>query len=189
MTLLQQRTAPKPETSQTGPERDPFPISLASAAALDEAASAQAVTVPSTQHLTPVASGANVAAHLHSRATASPVTLATGSAEDLFRQPLLLLPAKVAAHEVALKEDHVRDAGSPQPGVRVRAPKALVGRAVSSRSDHSTRDSPLLQTPTTSGGPRCALTHLLSSHPHLHPMLAHHHRQRRSLLRQPVVPA
>lgn len=178
----QPRTAKKPASSQTGPERDPSLIYLASAAAPDAAAaSARAVTALSTQDLTPAANVVSVAAHPHSRVTESPATLATGSAEDPFRQPLHLLPAKAAAREAASKEVPARAAGSPQPGARVRVLKAPVGRVASSRSDRNLRGSLLPQTMTTSGDPRCAPMRL-SSHLHPHPTLAHHrHRHRRPL--------
>lgn len=178
----QPRTAKKPASSQTGLERDPSLIYLASAAAPDAAAaSARAVTALSTQDPTPAASVVSVAAHLHSRATESPATLATGSAEDPFRHPLHLPPAKAAALGVASKEVPARAADSPPPGARVKALKALVGPAVSSRSDRNLRGSLLRQTMTTSGDPRCAPMRL-SSRQHPHPTLArHHHRHRRPL--------
>lgn len=177
----QPRTAKKPASSQTGPERDPSLIYLVSAAAPDAAASARAVTALSTPDLTPAASVVSVAAHLHSRATESPATLATGSAEDPFLHPLHLLPARAAALEVASKEVPARAADSPPPGARVKALRALVGPAVSSRSDRNLRGSLLRQTMTTSGDPRCAPMRL-SSRQHPHPTLArHHHRHRRPL--------
>jgi len=129
----------------------------------------------------------NVAAHPHSRETANHATLATGSAGDLspqLQQPLLV---RVAACEEASKEALVRAVDSPQLGVRAKAPKALAGHVASSRKGRSSRERPLLLTPTTNGDQRCALT-LLSSHPHPHPMLAYHHHRRPNLLRLLAAP-
>ena len=181
----QPRIAKKPASSQTGPERDPSLIYLASAAAPDAAASARAVTALSTQDPTPAASVVSVAAHLHSRVTESPATLATGSAEDPSLHRLHLLPARAAAPEVASKEVPARAADSPPPGARAKAPRALVGPAVSSRSDRNLRGSLLRQTMTTSGDPRCAPMRL-SSRLHPHPTPAHHHHRHRRLLHPPA---
>ena len=175
LTTAQPRTALKPGTSPTGPARAPFPTCPASAPP------PVAVTAAAVALATPALTPAVSADVRPSRATASRATLATGSAEDPSLHPLHLLPAKAAAPEVASKEVHVRAADSPPPGARVKALRALVDPAVSSRSDRNLRGSLLRQTMTTSGDPRCAPMRL-SSRQHPHPTLArHHHRHRRPL--------
>lgn len=147
----------------------------------------QAATVASMQDQMPVASAVNAAAHPHSRATASPVTLATGSAAVLCRQPLHPLQVRAAACE-ASTEHPVRDADNLRPGVRAKALMAHADLVASSRRGRPLRGSLLPQILTTSGGPGCAPTRL-SSRPHLHPMSAHHRRQHLSLLLLPADPA
>ena len=140
-----------------------------------------AATVALMQDQMPVVS---VAARPHSRATARPVTLATGSAVVLSRQSLRL-PAKAAVHEASMAHP-VRDADNLQPGVKAKALKAL-DPAVSSRRGRKLRGSLLPQRPTTSGDPACAPMRP-SNHLHPHLMLAHHPRQPLSLLLLPAGP-
>ena len=186
LTLLQPRTALKPGTLRTGPERDLSLTFRASAAHLD-AALALPVTAALMQDPTLVVSVVNVVAHLPLRAMESRVTSATGSEEDLSR--LLLPPPRVKEADETSKEDPDLSAGSLQPGARDKEARVPVGRAVSFNpvTGRNTIGNPPHQNSITSGGPRCAPTRR-PSHPHPHPTLASHHLQHLNLLHLLVVP-